>query len=105
MANTLVRVFERFSDAQNARNELLTCGFPPSDVQLTTNEDEAGPVQGNFTVGDATDGSSNSDKTSYERKYGNVVQRGVYMLTVDANEEDQLVRASDIMSRYGASSI
>jgi hypothetical protein len=112
MANTLVRVYDRFSDAENARNELLHAGFPASSVHLVSNEDEAGPVQGNFTVGNASASRNGNggffrsllggDDHTYQRDYADVVQRGSYLLTVDADNDDQLVRASDITKRFGA---
>lgn len=112
MTNTIVRVFDRFSDAENARNELLGSGFSSSSVRLSSREDEAGPVEGNFTVGNKDTGTGgisgffhslmgNEDQT-YERSYANVAQRGSYVLTVDANDDDQLARAAGIMDRFGA---
>jgi hypothetical protein len=111
MATTLVRVYDRFLDAESARNELLSCGFPSSSVHLNVSEDEAGPVEGNFTVGNASmpaDGTSSSfrsgDSTdhTYEHDYAKVVQRAGCLLTVDADDDEQRNRASDIMNRFGA---
>lgn len=111
MANTLVRVYDRFSDAENARNQLLDAGFPASRVHLTSKEDEAGPVQGNFTVGDAStslggvrgaiDSLMGRDDHTYQHDYANVVQCGSFLLTVDVEDDVQSARASDITQRFG----
>jgi hypothetical protein len=110
MANTIVRVYNSFSDAENARKELLDSGFSSSSVNLSSREDEAGPVEGNFTVGnkDTETGvggllrSLIGGKEPYVEKYGNVTQRGSYLLTVDGADEAQLAQASSIMDRFGA---
>jgi secreted protein with Ig-like and vWFA domain len=111
MANTLVRVFDRFSDAEAARNELLAAGFPASSVQLTPTEDEAGPVEGNFIIGNASTSRGGvrgvlssligGDPHTYEHDYAKVAQRGTYLLTVEADNDDQLALASDITKRFG----
>ena len=45
-ALALIRIFDHFSDAQQARSALLDAGFPAHAVQLDTVDDEAVPVQG-----------------------------------------------------------
>lgn len=118
MSNTLIRIYDDLSVAQNAREQLLASGFPSSSVHLSSRDDEAGPVEGNFTVGNKdrdTSGATglfrsllggHDDPTGsddvYTRKFANVVQRGMYMLTVDASNENEAARASDIMNQYGA---
>lgn len=118
MPNTLIKVFDEFAVAEEAREQLLASGFPASSVQLTSRDDEAGPVEGNFYVGNGTDnkaggiggvlkslfGKDDDPRDSndpYTRDFGNAVQRGTYMLTVDANSDDESARASDIMDRFG----
>lgn len=118
MSNTLIRIYDDFSIAQNAREQLLASGFPSSSVHLSSRDDEAGPVEGNFTAGNKDrdtrgagglfrsllgghDDPTGSDDV-YTRKFANVVQRGMYMLTVDANNENEAARASDIMNQYDA---
>ena len=117
MSNTLIKIYDDFSVAQNAREQLLASGFSPSSVHLSAPDDEAGPVEGNFTVGDNYDekkgaggmlrsllgGSDDPHRSDdvYTRKYSNVVQRGTYMLKVDADDEDETARASNIMNLPG----
>jgi hypothetical protein len=119
MPNTLIKVFDEFSAAQNAREKLLASGFSPASVHLTAREDEAGPVEGNFYVGNKDDDNhgivdtlrsmfsgNNDDRKSndpYTRDFKNAVHRGLYTLTVDASSDDESSRASDIMDRFSGS--
>lgn len=115
MSHTLIKVYDDFSAAQSAREQLLASGFSSSSVHLSARDDEAGPVEGNFTVGNKdrdTKGAGglfrsllggHDDPTAsddvYTRKFENVVQRGMYMLTVDATDDNEAARASDIINR------
>lgn len=103
MSNTLIKVYDDFSVAQAVRERLLASGFPSSRVHLSAREDEAGPVEGNFTVGNKDDDAKDirGSDDPYTRDFANVVQRGIYMLTVDANSEDESARASDILNQQG----
>lgn len=116
MSHTLVKVYDDFTIAQQAREQLLASGFSSSSVHLSSKEDEAGPVEGNFTVGNKDSDTKgpgglfrslvggHDDPTSsddvYTRKFANATQRGIYMLTVDAGSETDAARASDIMNRF-----
>jgi hypothetical protein len=112
MVNTVVRVFDKFLDAENARKELLASDFSSTCVHLSSEDDEAGPVEGNFITGDnARDNKGTGDvfyylvgteDTAYHSHYDDVVQRGSFLLTVEANDDAQLMRASSIMDRFGA---
>jgi hypothetical protein len=115
MANILIRAYDNFLNAENARKELLGAGFAADHVRLIARDDEAGSVKGNFTVGNAPsmrDGisgvfpSSSSPNDSfdqtYARDYANAAQRGSYLLMVDAYDDHQQALASDIMQRFGA---
>jgi len=46
VAAALIRIFDHFSDAQQARSALLDAGFAAHAVQLDTVDDEAVPIQG-----------------------------------------------------------
>lgn len=112
MGQTLARAFDRFENAQLARDALLASGFAPDNVHLDATLDEAGPVAGNAVL-DAKDrrtgpGSkpgpfimSREERTD---AYNNSdpVWRGAFVLTVDAADEGQRNLASDILARYGA---
>jgi hypothetical protein len=111
MATTLIHSYDTLFDAESAQQQLLASGFSSENIHLTVREDEAGPVQGNFTVGNGTSDYSarldptepsgvNNDET-YERDFKDTMQRGTFLLTVDADDEAQRRRASEILQRYG----
>lgn len=112
MANTLVRVYDKFSDAESARNALLASGFAPDSVHLISQEDEAGPVEGNFIL-EYKDTEKGDDRSVFDALFGRddpnegqgrteVAWRGSYLLTVDADDGDQFTRAFDITKKFGA---
>jgi hypothetical protein len=112
MANTLVRVYDKFSNARSAREALLNSGFSPDSVHLVSQADEAGPVEGNFAL-EYKDTDHDDDRSALDSLFGRddpnegearseVTWRGNYLLTVDADDDDQFTRASDITQRFGA---
>lgn len=113
MGNTLVRVYDRLADAEGARNELLSLGFPPSCINIDSRMDESGPVEGNFILDaketgtspdlskdglTAADDMDNTDAYHHDTP----IWRSTFTMTVDADDEEQRRRASDIMERFGA---
>jgi hypothetical protein len=113
MTNTIIRVYSTFSDAQHAHDALLASGFGTSDVHLTSEKDEAGPPQGNFVLEEKDTGSNDGGsllnrmlgrepRTDALRVPPHAKERGTFLLTVDADDEDQQARACDIMNRYNA---
>lgn len=108
MAHTLVRLYDSFSKAEHARSALLGAGFTRESVQLSACEDEAGPVEGNFILDQKDTGkgppSGPFDTEKRTDAYNNAqpVWRAGYMLTVDAEDEEALSRASGIMAQFGA---
>jgi hypothetical protein len=100
MANTVIRLYDNFDNAENARNALLSSGFSAEEVQLSANEDEAGAVQGNFYVG-----NGNDDDESYDGNYAKPKYRSAYMLTVDARDEDRSKSAADILDQFGPTDV
>ena len=97
MEPPLVYVFDDFDTAQKIYEEFLSNGFDPTGVQLIVRDDEAGPVQGNFTVGDAIP----DDLKEYGDAFANPVQRGTVVLTVTPVDPTQAQFAIALMARYG----
>jgi hypothetical protein len=91
MTQPLVLTFDRLADAEAARVRLIGAGFPASSIHLDSREDEAGPVQGNFTVGD---GHPDTHGNPYELNYEDVVQRGTLLLTVDVDSDARRSQAA-----------
>lgn len=109
MADAVIKVFSRFSEAEKAREQLLGAGFEPDQVELTSNDDEAGAVQGNFVTGNADsqrdrsggiiDPMAGPDDHMYERDFKDVVQRGNYILMVAPADDEQAARAQTIVEQ------
>lgn len=115
MPNPLVRVYRNLAAAEQARTQLLASGFLADHVHLSARDDEAGPVEGNFIVGNgigderhrrgigaSLDSSSRFNNDIYEQDYQSQASGGNYVLLVDAEAEPDRQRACDIMDRLGA---
>ncbi len=112
MTITVVRVYDNFVAADQARSELLRCGFCETNVELTIKEDEAGSVHGNVALADNRNPKPgffgnwfrrrDSGSLEHEDQPDEVVQRGIYLLIVDAGDDMQHDRAADIMHQFGA---
>lgn len=77
----LIRIFDHFAAAQQARSALLEQGFPPHAVELDTVGDEAGPVQ------------------------GKAAWRGMFRLVVAVRHAQERERAHAILQTHGGSDI
>ena len=105
-------IFEHLEDAEAAREALLAAGFSREQVQLTSRHDEAGPVEGNFLVGNVKEDTLERTEFSetlggegdntYSHNLSRTVDRGLLMLTVDAVDDIQAGNASGILSSHGA---
>lgn len=107
MATKMIRIFDQYADAEAARDALLAAGYARDAVRVSVRDDEAGPVQGNFTVGNATEapGGMGEGHHTYARNYENVAQRGLCMVEVEAVDGPQTAAASELMARYGGRDI
>jgi hypothetical protein len=94
MAQPLVVTFDRLDDAEAARERLIGAGFAAASIHLASREDEAGPVQGNFTVGD---GRPDTHGNPYELNYEDVVQRGTLLMTVDVESDARRSEAAALL--------
>ncbi|MDB5936179.1 MAG: hypothetical protein JWQ01_3523 [Massilia sp.] len=99
MERVIIRVFDTFSSAEQAREALLAAGFERSGVELTVRADEAGGTKGNFTVGNY---HGAADGPVYERDFAHERMGGDCVLTVTARDAADAGRAAAIMQRYGA---
>ena len=112
---TLIRIFDHFADAERARTALLADGFAAHAVQLHTADDEAGPVQGNFTVGNydtitswlgrAVHAVFGGDNRAYQRNDGKTAFRGMSRLIVATRHAEEQARAQAILHACGGSDI
>ncbi|WP_426101250.1 hypothetical protein [Massilia sp. TSP1-1-2] len=102
MVNAVVRIFDAFERAQVAREALLAEGFEASDILVSVANDEAGPVHGNFTVGNSP---VESDSHTYERNYANPARNVHCIMTVAAADAALAGRADAILAQHGARAI
>lgn len=122
MQHTLVAVFDNRSDAQNARNELLSSGFRRADVQLSnadpTGETDSVTGRGETdaeilaggagvaaTIKDFLSDLFGSDNAKQVSQYEGAVTRGHHVLTLVADSLPEVERAADIVERYGPTDI
>jgi hypothetical protein len=111
----LPRIFEQLKDAEQAREALIAEGFDRDRIQLTSRQDEAGPVEGNFVVGNTKEDTVERTEFSrtlggegdntYRHNFERVVDRGMYMLVVEAQEGAEAERAAAIMARHGGTDV
>jgi uncharacterized protein (TIGR02271 family) len=94
MQKTVVAVFDDQSEARQALDALSRGGFPSSRARLTSSQSEHDESIGEkiahfFGFGERQ-----------ESLYSEAVRRGSCVLVVDAADDDEAERASDIIERY-----
>jgi len=109
--NAVVGVYDDYADAQNAVQALVTEGFSRSNIHLDPESDSASTPMASSQSDQSRDtgigGFFRSLFGSDEHKehhdvYAESVRRGSYVLTVDAQSEDEADRISEIMARFNA---
>src|SRR5688572_20910151 len=108
MRNTVIAVYDSYTQAQDARNELLSSGFPSSDVQLKPETSRETFTQQTAREGEQPHGVGHvfrslfgmEEERVHRDVYAEAVRRGSYVLTVTADDEQQLDRVTDILNRY-----
>lgn len=99
MNQAIVKIFDVYEHAQGARDALLADGFAADGVTMSIANDEAGAVEGNFTVGNS---STESEDHTYDRNYAHPKQLSQCIVTVNADDEETAARAEGILARFGA---
>jgi len=106
MENTVVGVYDSYTQAQNVVNELQACGFSRSDIQLSP---ETAPTTGQAATSDqqSSSGISNFFRSLFGMNedadtgtYSEAVQRGHCVVTVNAPSDEMRERAADVMNRF-----
>lgn len=100
MQQTLMKRFERFDEAQRAREALIAGGLPEDDIELRSLVDEAGAEKGNFTVGNGKHAHGPHD--GYELNFGDVEWTSSNLLVVQTRDETQHVRIEALLDGMGA---
>ncbi len=116
MNQTVVAVFDEYGDAQSAVNALYQeGGFSRADVTLSPSEEttdarrqslqaqSGGADTGGSSIGDFFRSLFGRDQPGDDAGiYSEAVRRGAYMVSVDAQTDDQSDRAADILQRFNA---
>ncbi|NUZ05837.1 hypothetical protein [Piscinibacter koreensis] len=110
MNDPLVISFSSFEQATEAHRALLDAGFDPDAVQLRVQEDESGPVEGNFLVGNGRMGTGEQmtvggqrlgPETPYGANFEEPVWRGSHVLMVMPADDAQRSRATTLLQGLG----
>lgn len=100
--HAIVRIFDVLDQAEQARRALLVEGFDADAVQMSIANDEAGPVAGNFTVGNSPIESAHH---TYDANYASVRHANQCLMTVLAADAAAASSAAAILDRFGARDI
>lgn len=116
MANTIIGVYDEYSHAQGALDELLQSGFERSDVRLSpadqtlsareaalrSNDLGSEESGGGWSIGNFFRALFGNDEHNHPHAdvYKEALRRGSYLLTVEAEDEEGRDRAGNIMNRH-----
>jgi hypothetical protein len=114
MTDYVLRMYDTLPGAELARDALLAAGYSPDDVQLEAMNDEAGPAEGNFTVGNGEedpaglsgamrDGEYRGDHPNASVGYQPVRDRSIIRLTVAVDSDARHAQAVGILDRVDMS--
>jgi len=123
MSHTLAAVFDNRADADNARNALIGAGIDADSVRVSAS---ASPTMGATPVTGTSAGTSTSATATHDESigdsikhffsnlfgdddervvYGEAVNRGNVVLTVQTATQDEVERAADIVEGFGPTDI
>ena len=97
--NGLVRSFATLERAEAARSAVLSLGVSSDAVQLQVLQDEAGPVEGNFLVGNGREAPD--DTSAYAANFANPVARGSCLLLLLTIPDDQQSKVESVLNEFG----
>lgn len=106
MTDFLLRMYDTLDHAEMARNALLAAGYSADQVQIEAMNSEAGPVAGNFTVGNSSDHSDHSgigDSGDYSENFERVRQGAIIKLTVAVDSDSSHAQANQVLDRVAIS--
>jgi hypothetical protein len=106
MTDFVLRMYDTLDHAETARTALLAAGYDREQVQIEAMNSEAGPVAGNFTVGNSSDHSNHSgigDSGDYGKNFKGVRQGAIIKLTVAVESDSSHAQANDVLDRVAVS--
>jgi len=106
MTDYVLRMYDTLAHAERARSALLAAGYSADQVQIEAMNSEAGPVAGNFTVGNSSDRSDHSgigDSGDYRENFKGVRQGAIIKLTVAVESDSRHAQANEVLDRVDTS--
>ncbi|HVE54506.1 MAG TPA: hypothetical protein VNB23_14095 [Ramlibacter sp.] len=107
-ATTTLRSFSSLDDASGALQALADSGVPKGSMELVVLQDEAGPVEGNFLIGNGatTHGDEpaavrTGNEVPYDENFRAPTHRGGFLLVLSGLDEAQLAAADPLFARFG----
>lgn len=99
MVDTLLRVFDNFSVAEQAREALVAAGVASQDIRLSSHEDDGGPIRANFIVESADKPSPwwRSRQSAQQEP-----QQSTCLLSVRLQDSRQGMLVATILDRYAS---
>ena len=105
---SVVGVYDEYADAQKAVQALVDDGFPRSNIQLSNEADSSTTTTTASQSKDSGGGGISgffrnlfgSEQSPYHDPYAESVRRGSHVVTVQARDDDEADRVSDIMNRF-----
>jgi hypothetical protein len=108
----ILRSFDTLEAAAAAVNALVSAGFAHGAIELRALEDEAGPPEGNFIIGNgrtAHGGAPDAIRVGldvpYEENFKQPVRRSGHLLMVDARGDEQRRRAELLLDQAGGRAV
>jgi hypothetical protein len=95
----LVRSFATLERAESAKSAVLSLDLSPDAVQLQVLQDEAGPVESNFVVGNGREAPD--DTSAYAANFANPVARGTCLLVLLTIPDDQRSKVEAALNEFG----
>jgi hypothetical protein len=106
MTDFVLRMYDTLDHAEMARNALLAAGYDADQVEIEAMNSEAGPVAGNFTVGNSSDHSDHSgigDSGDYGDNFKGVSHGAIIKLTVAVESDASHAQANEVLDRVAVS--
>jgi hypothetical protein len=89
----VIHSYENLDEANAARRALLDAGVPADRIEVRVLQDEAGPTEGNFLVGNGRtvhggppDAVLTGPEVPYEENFARTVTRGAYLVMVSVSD-------------------
>jgi len=105
MQHTLLAVFDNRGDAEKALDALVAGGFARPRLRLTEGESAGQPDTAGHGFGAGIrrffSDIFGSDRSEHAQRYADAVSGGRHVLSFEADTEDEVERAADIVERFG----